>query len=327
MPQNVQISDDLLTALEEGGGLAPRTLKDRAKSYEDFKNFVKSEGHDINQLMAEGGDDGKKVLGKTFGRYFFTMRIKSNTGEELWPKKGYAEKVRSHIKMSISEEFQVDITDTKVFPEAAKNWKAFCEQLVKEGRSETEHHCEVDPATMEAINNLLVAVMEALEARGTDQYEEKLSKIPAEHHHSIHKLLQWGAMMQLILFEVRRGGEGIHELKKSDFVVFRDQMKKFDYIKHCKTEKDKNHQDGTNSSLYGCIPFLDFADNFNPGKLFHFYMKFVPDKATKAGVEGGFLFPRARKVSTKFALHDPQVLTFYEPNMGGKSWTKSLNIF
>ena len=55
MPQIVQISDDLLTALEEGGGLAPRTLKDRAKSYEDFKNFVKSEGHDINQLIAEGG--------------------------------------------------------------------------------------------------------------------------------------------------------------------------------------------------------------------------------------------------------------------------------
>lgn len=244
-------------------------------------------------------------------------RIKSNTGEELWPKKGYAEKIRSYLKMSISNKFQVDITDTKLFPEAAKHWKSFCDQLVKEGRSETEHHCEVDPDTMEAINSLLKNVKEALEARGTEQYEEKLNRIPAELHHKLNLILQRGAMQQLILFEVRRGGEGIHELKKKDFIIVKDKLKDFDYIKHCKTEKDKNHQEGTNSSIYGCIPFMDFADNFNPGELFSFYMQFVPDDSTKPGIEGGFLFPKPRQISSKFDPHDPEENVFYEPNMKG----------
>ena len=44
--------------------------------------------------------------------------------------------------------------------------------------SETLHRPEVDPDTMEAINNLGIAAKEALEARGSDNYEEKLSKIP-----------------------------------------------------------------------------------------------------------------------------------------------------
>ena len=124
-------------------------------------------------------------------------------------------------------------------------------------------------------------------------------------------------MLQLILFECRRGGENIHDLKKKDFVIFRDPIKNFDYIKHVKTEKDKNHKEGTNSSIYGCIPFLDFSSNFNPGAIFSFYLQFLPDQATKAGVDGGYLFPRPRSKSSKFDPHSPTEMCLYESNQKG----------
>ena len=93
--------------------------------------------------------------------------------------------------MSILSEFKVDITDKGLFPDSAKNWKSFCEKLAKEGRSETTHHPEVDPQTMEAINDLGVALMEALNARGTADYETKLSVIPVELRNKQNYAIQW----------------------------------------------------------------------------------------------------------------------------------------
>ena len=48
------------------------------------------------------------------------------------------------------------------------------------------------PNYKEAINNLLSDVMEVLKARETDEFVEKLKKIPAEHHNKLHYILQWG---------------------------------------------------------------------------------------------------------------------------------------
>ena len=319
MPRNVEISDADLATLEEGGGLSKRTLLERDRQFEEFDIFVKkmSQGKkDVEDLLGGGDKEGQEELVKLVSTYFLTMRVVVN-GEEMWPKKGYAEKVRSNLKMSILSKYNVDITNKGLFPSACKNWKAFCEQLVKAGRSETEHHPEVDPVTLEAIHNLGMAVKEALDARGTEEYEEKLQKIPVNLRDKMNAILQWIAMLELILFECRRGGENIHELKKVDFVIFKDLLKKFDYIKHVKTEKDKNHAEGTNSSIYGCIPFMDFADNFNPGEIFSFYMNFLPDDSTKPGIEGGFLFPRPKMKSSKFNPHNPDEMCLYEANQRG----------
>lgn len=109
----------------------------------------------------------------------------------------------------------------------------------------------------------------------------------------------------------------MHELRKSDFVIYEDRIKKFKYIKHVTTEKDKNHNEGTNSSVYGCIPFIEFASNFNPGEFFSFYLQFIPDESTKENVKGGFLFPKPRTLSNKFDIHDPEENCLYEPNQRG----------
>ena len=317
MPSNVVMDEAELNELEEGGGLKSNTVNTRARQFKDFCEFVKqkSDGSDLHTLMMMG-EDGRNTVVNLMGLYFFTMRVLVD-GKPEWPKKGYAEKIRSSIKMSILNEYKVDITDQGLFPEAGKKWKSFCDKLAKEGRAETSHHPEVDPVTMEAINNLGTAVIEALKARGTDDYESKLSKIPFELRNKLNYVLQWLAMKQLVLFEVRRGAENMNELKKEDFVIYEDPIKKFKYINHIKSERDKNHPDGTNSAMYGVIPFLDFASNYNPGEIFSFYMQFLPDKATKEGCKGGFLFPKPRIPSQKFDPHDPNEMCLYEPNQRG----------
>ena len=318
MPRNVEMDQEELIDLLSGGGLTKGTEAVRARQYGDFCEYVKQKSAggagDIVALMEDGGEAGIATVVKLLGEYFFSMRVLVND-EELWPKKGYAEKIRSNIKIAIKKQFKIDITDKALFPEAAKNWKSFCEKLVKEGRSETEHHPEVDPVTLEIINSLGMAAKEALEARGTDEYEEKLSKIPLGLRNRLHFIIQWIAMLQLVLFECRRGGENIDQLKKSDFVIFEDPVKKFKYIKHVKTELDKNHKEGTNSSIYGCIPFLNFA-NLNPGEFFSFYLDLLPDESTKEGVQGGYLFPTPRRQSAKFDPHNPET-PLYEANQKG----------
>ena len=48
------------------------------------------------------------------------------------------------------------------------------------------------------------------------------------------------------MFEIRRGRELIHELRKADFEKVMDPIYKFQCWKKKVSEKDKNHRKGTN---------------------------------------------------------------------------------
>ena len=312
MPTNVVITEAEREELEAGGGLKPDTAKDRARAYKQFVSYVEAESDKkVDELIAS--DDGVTELGKLFSTYFFTLRVpgKKADDELLWPKKGYAEKIKSHLKLSMIEHHKLDLTDPVRFPDFSQKFNAFLAKLVTVGRSETDHHSEVDPVTMESIYKLLFHVKNALQARGTPEEEEKLALVPVKLHLKLHRVVQWGAVFVLMLFEARRGGEGMAFLKKEDFEIYDDPIKKFKSIKHVKSELDKNHALGTSSSLYGRIPFIDFTNNFNPGEYFSFYLSLLPS------VPGGFLFPTSRQPSGKFDLMDPDQRMF-EINQKGK---------
>ena len=49
-------------------------------------------------------------------------------------------------------------------------------------------------------------------AGGTPQYEENWKQVPAEFHNVPHKMTQWGAILTLILYEIRQGAENIDNL-------------------------------------------------------------------------------------------------------------------
>ena len=123
----------------------------------------------------------------------------------------------------------------------------------------------------------------------------------------------WGAQLILTLYEVRRGGEGLEELKKKDFDVIEDRIYDFKYIRKVESEKEKNHKEGSNSSCHGVIPFLDLAEGFNPGEYMEFYMSLVPDNSTKTNVEGGYLFQTPNHPILNFKIHDAGT-PLYEPN-------------
>ena len=204
MPRNIVIDDEELERLEEYGGLEAETVKTRDTNYMWFVKYVESEGFEFVELFAS--EDGREKFCDVFSRFFFSLRVNcSDDGKEKMPKKGYAEKIKSNIKIKIIEEYKVDITDPILFPNLPNKWKVFVAELVKKKRAEVDHHEEVDPVTMEAIFMMLANVKEAIESRGKNDYEDILRRIPAEYHDKLNYLLMWGAQLILTLYKVRRG--------------------------------------------------------------------------------------------------------------------------
>jgi len=251
-------------------------------------------------------------------RYFFAYRVTAkDDGEKKLPKRSTAEALRSRLKTEIIDKYQVDVFDACLFPEAAKRWKAYTTMLAKAGRNETTHHEEVNPETMLAIYRLLADVVKVVQARGSPNYEEMKAQIPARLQERLHVLLQQGAMFVLNMFEMRRGAEGMENLKASDFKEFDDNLYNFKYVRKITPELEKNNQEGSNTKCHGVIPDMVISEVFNPFTLFTLYLSLLPGP-NKQGVS--FLFPKPRGASKIFNPHDPEV-RLYEINMKGGART------
>ena len=233
------------------------------------------------------------------------------------PKKKYAEKIKSHIKCVIIKKFKVDVTNPLLFPEEATMWKSFLAELVEQNRSETSHHEEVNPETIRKIYQIIVNVWEALKARGTDAYAEKLSIVPVDYQAKLHVILQRGIMLILQMFEVRRGNENMEFLETTSFKVFDDNIYDFKYIRKVNPEAEKNNKEGSNSKCHGVIPCIVVADGFNPGEVFQWYLEHLPQKGTNKDGKR-YLFPKPRPLSKGFNIHNPED-QMYEANMKGKT--------
>ena len=229
--------------------------------------------------------------------------MQSKSGELLLPKKLTAMAIRSRLKQEIQDRYQVDICDPCYFPEAVKKWKALMNTIVAAGRYETTHHAEVKPATMLAIYQLLGAVVKALKARGTPEYKDLLDKIPVDLQGKQNRVMQWGAMLVIMMFEVRRGQEGIEYLTIDNFQVFEDDVYEFKYIRKVYAEPEKNNQMGSNTGCHGVIPDIQFTNDFNPFVLFYNYLGLLPEEPNKDGKR--YLFPSSRRPSAKFDPHNP----------------------
>ena len=216
MPTNVELSPEEEEQFEKGGGLKKRTLEDRAREVGAFYSYFdgKADGEKIEDLIKN--EDGREEFSKIFSSYFRSMKVES--GQR--PKKNYASILKTSIKMQMIEDYKVDITDEKLFPQFTKRWKSFLDKLAEEGRADTTHKEEIP----EKIYELLWNVKEALENRGAEDYEAKyLSKIPATHHDQLNKVLQWGAALVLVFYEVWHGKENLDQLKASSMKVMEDK--------------------------------------------------------------------------------------------------------
>ena len=191
-----------------------------------------------------------------------------------------------------------------MFPQSAQRWKSYMAELAAEGLADTEHYGEVYPDTVEAIFILLNDAAAALRARGTPRYDALLNKIRVEWRNKLNYILQYGAQFAVQMFGARRGGENLRELKSRDFQILEDLVKNFKYIKQITSEKDKNHELGTQASLNGCIPYVQFP-LWNPGQFLEDYLSYLPKEGT------GLLFPQPRQPSKAFNIHDPETMVLY----------------
>ena len=258
-----------------------------------------------------------KYLISLCSRYFFTLRARArDDGTEKMPKLNTAAKMRSCIKTAIMDRYKVNIVDKCLFPEAEKKWKAFSKELVKNKRGDTEHHEEVDPETLLQIYTLLSNVKNAIQARGTSEYQAMLAKIPVESQSQLNKLAQWGAILILMSYEVRRGGEGYEELEVNDFKIFDDGQYEFKYIRKTFGEAEKNNPLGSNKECHGVIPFMELAAGFNPGEFFEWYLTLLPTEL-HMNAKKIFLFPKPKKASKKWSCHITGTCMF-EQNMKGE---------
>ena len=103
--------------------------------------------------------------------------------------------------------------------------------LTQEGKAFTKHKEEIPPDTIDKIYMLLTNARSALENRHKDNYvEEYLSKIPTELHSKLHRVVMLGACFIVVFYNVRRGQEGLADLKLVDFKLIDDETFDFRYF-------------------------------------------------------------------------------------------------
>ena len=134
-----------------------------------------------------------------------------------------------------------------------------------------------------------------------------------EYRNDYHRLLQWSVQFVLSLFDIRRGREGLDELKVHHYVKQHNQELKMDYYMKAMGEQTKNHKtDSEDLSNAGIIPCVENSYGTNPGLVLDIYLSHLNPNCE-------FLFQRPQRPSKGFHLDDAQVL--YEKTKVGVNQT------
>ena len=126
-----------------------------------------------------------------------------------------------------------------------------------------------------------------------------------------HRLLQWSAQFIISLFDIRRGREGISELKVKHHTKKHDQDLKMDYYVKALGEESKNHHhDSENLLNAGIIPCVVNSYGTNPGLVLDLYISHLNPSCE-------FMFQRPQRQSKTFKLDEPDTKVLYEATKVG----------
>jgi hypothetical protein len=155
---------------------------------------------------------------------------------------------------------------------------------------------EIPADSQKKIFALFGRLLNVWDARGTDGYEDAVDKLPAEFRDSYHILWQMAVMYVIIMFDVRRGREGLCEIRKDAYEKQSNSVTGFHFYQKVIGESSKNHQDDKeNLEKSGIIPFYQDEQGFNPGRLLEVFFK-------RLHPENAFLFQRPVVGSPKFKI-------------------------
>ena len=192
---------------------------------------------------------------------------------------------------------KVDINNEAVFKSFHQFYSGFVKKLKGEGKADTKHHPEIPAQSQRAFQTLFGHLLRVLNARGCEEYEHMLQNLPEESREDYHYLLQKAVMYILVLFDCRRGQEGMAAMNKDFFSKEWDENTQMFRYEKAKGETSKNHQnDSEDLSNTGIILFNTDEFGYNPGELMEFYL-------SKLHPENPALFQRCKWISKKFTLH------------------------
>ena len=236
------------------------------------------------------------------------------------PKKNTLESAKSGLKNWIltRTKNQVDIMNKGMFPRFTMLIKGLFRELKQEGKGDTTHHEPIDEASLAKIYAAIKNVTELFKCRGTDAYLQHLEKVPASYRSLPHKWLQMCIQFTISLLDVRRGCEGLRELKKNHFVKHYDEETRMYYFRKEKSEATKNNKDvDEDLGVSGIIPFRTGQDDFNPGETLELYLGML-NPASDA------LFQRFRRLSKDFKIEDKNTDIYFEKEPVGINEIKSM---
>ena len=151
---------------------------------------------------------------------------------------------------------KVDINNEAVFKSFHNFYSGFIKKLKRAGKADTRHNPEIPAATQRTLHILFGHLQRVLNARDCHEYEYMLQNLPEKCRDNYHDLLQKAVLYIVIMFDCRRGLEGLAAMDRNFFSKEWDETtQKFHYEK-TKGETSKNHQaDSEDLSNSGIILF------------------------------------------------------------------------
>jgi hypothetical protein len=128
-------------------------------------------------------------------------------------------------------------------------------------------------------------------------YDAAVGKLPEPFQNKYHELWQMAVMYVVIMFDVRRGREGLCSVRKEAYQKQYDAVADLHFFQKVVGESSKNHAtDQEDLEKSGIVPFYIDDHGFNPGRLLEIYMASLHP-------ENPYLFQRQSPVSSKFDIH------------------------
>ena len=207
---------------------------------------------------------------------------------------------RSNIKTWIIKhtDGKININDSAVFKSLANFFSGLQKKLKSAGKGDTRHKPEIPAETQRAFHIIFGNLARVLNARGCDNYKDELQKLPEECRNDYNDLLQLAVMYIVVMFDCRRGQEGLIAMTKDFFTKKWDPNTEMFRYEKTRGEKSKNHDtDSEDIENAGVILFTTDQYGYNPGELMEYYL-------TKLHPVKDSLFQRHRRPSKRFSLHD-----------------------
>ena len=223
------------------GGLAATTIKKRKKLGHSLEDFTKSNfEEDLGDILA--CNDVEK-LQQVLINYF--QGLKLNNGD--LPSANYLQSIFSNIKCFIEGQTRgkVDLASGQ-FNQLHLLMRGLNKRIKIEGKGDTHHFEEVPEDVLKTLFASFRTIILIFEARKDGNLEEVISlveKIPMIYRGQPHALLLQCVVITILLHDVRRGREGLCDLKKDVYTLNSWNNLKF-FEKHL-GEGTKNHKVGS----------------------------------------------------------------------------------